>query len=206
MPRRRKTYWTSVQSSLPEALAGIGAAGFAAIPQPRAELHWPSGQFNRDCGLLVSVVGDDLALRKGNRPEMETQNTGVAGDPNVIKLGVRDIVQLFKRWTHRRFGYGIFQKAETTAIRTLFRDGRRAFLIGMSLLAACLFFAWRLSQGYQGPFARLMQESLVIIGWVVIWRPIEIFLYDWIPLVRRRKLYRRLAASKVTAVSATRPS
>jgi hypothetical protein len=76
----------------------------------------------------------------------------------------------------------------------------------MSLLAVCLFFAWRLSQGYQGPFAQLMQESLVIIGWVVIWRPIEIFLYDWIPLVRRRKLYRRLAASKVTAVSATRPS
>ena len=93
MPRRRKTYWTSVQSSLPEALAGIGAAGFAAIPQPRAELHWPSGQFNRDCGLLVSVVGDDLALLKGNRPGMETQNRG--GDPNVIKLRVRDIAQLF---------------------------------------------------------------------------------------------------------------
>ncbi|MFY9754445.1 MAG: hypothetical protein WAK37_00730, partial [Pseudolabrys sp.] len=51
-----------------------------------------------------------------------------------------------------------------------------------------------------------MQESVVIVGWVVIWRPIEIFLYDWIPLVRRCKLYRRLAASKVNAVSATRPS
>jgi hypothetical protein len=76
----------------------------------------------------------------------------------------------------------------------------------MSLLAACLFFARRLSQDYQGPFARRMQESLVIVGWVVIWRPIESFLYDGMPLVRRRKLYRRLAASKVTAVSATRPS
>ena len=53
-----------------------------------------------------------------------------------------------------------------------------------------------------------MQEQAwrIVSRWVVIWRPIEIFLYDWIPLVRRRKLYRRLAASKVTAVSATRPS
>ncbi|MGA7532679.1 MAG: hypothetical protein WCB50_13625 [Pseudolabrys sp.] len=25
-----------------------------------------------------------------------------------------------------------------------------------------------------------MQESLIIVGWVAIWRPIEIFLYDWI--------------------------
>jgi hypothetical protein len=184
--------------------------------------------------LLVSVVGDDLALRKGNRPGMETQNSGVAGDPSVIKLRVRDIAQLFNTldaspfrirdispavdqyivdWAQElpqdqpieidvylgsrdateretsdisdafRSWYTEKEKAETTAIRTLFRDARLS-----------------------GPFARLMQESLVIIGWVVIWRPIEIFLYDWIPLVRRRKLYRRLAASKVTAVSATRPS
>jgi hypothetical protein len=104
--------------------------------------------------LLVSVVGDDLALRKGNRPGMETQNRGVAGDPNVIKLHVRDIAQLFNT-----LDYTEKEKAETTAIRTLFRDGRRAFLIGMSLLAVCLFFAWRLSQGYQGPFARLMRRA-----------------------------------------------
>jgi hypothetical protein len=51
-----------------------------------------------------------------------------------------------------------------------------------------------------------MQESLVIVGWVVIWRSIEIFLYDWIPLVCCCNLYRRLAASNVNAVSATRPS
>jgi hypothetical protein len=99
--------------------------------------------------------------------------------------------------------YSEKERAETHALRILFRDGRRAFLIGMSLLSACLFIAWRLSQDYQGPFAHLIQESFVIIGWVVIWRPVEIFLYDWIPLVRRRKLYHRLAAAKVTAVSAT---
>lgn len=62
------------------------------------------------------------------------------------------------------------------------------------------------AEEYQGPFAHLVQESFVIVGWVVIWRPVEIFLYDWIPLVRRRKLYRPLAASKATAVSATGPS
>lgn len=90
------------------------------------------------------------------------------------------------------------EKAEANAIRTLLRDGRRALLIGLALQAACLFVAWRLSQNYNGPFTYLMQESFVIIGWVVIWRPIEIFLYDWIPLVRRRKLYRRLATANVT--------
>jgi len=50
------------------------AAGFAAIAQLRAKPHWPSGQFNRDCGLVVSVVDDDLAPRKSDRPRMETRN------------------------------------------------------------------------------------------------------------------------------------
>jgi hypothetical protein len=85
----------SAEALAKSTLRALARQVFAAIPPLRAEPHWPSGQFNRDCGLLVSVVGDDLALRKGNRPGMETQNRGVAGDPNVIKLHVRDIAQLF---------------------------------------------------------------------------------------------------------------
>lgn len=89
-------------------------------------------------------------------------------------------------------------KAETYALRELFRDGRLAFAIGFVGLAACLFLSWLLTLGREGPFARVFQESLIIIGWVVIWRPAEMFLYDWVPILRRRKLYRRLAAATVT--------
>jgi hypothetical protein len=80
---------------LKSTLRRQSAAAFAAIARRRAEPHWPSGQFNRGCGLLVSVVDDDLTPRKSDRPRMETQNRGVAGDPNVIKLRARDIAQLF---------------------------------------------------------------------------------------------------------------
>ena len=40
-----------------------------------------------------------------------------------------------------------------------------------------------------------MRKSLTLLGWVANWRPIEIFLYDWWPIARRRDLYRRLAAA-----------
>jgi hypothetical protein len=88
--------------------------------------------------------------------------------------------------------------AETKAMRQLFRDCRRAFLIAIPLLALCLVLAWKLSSNVEGPLVRLLPESLVIVGWVVLWRPVEMCLYDWLPFVRRRKLYRRLAASQVT--------
>lgn len=94
------------------------------------------------------------------------------------------------------------QKAEAHALRELFKDGRLAFLIGLVVLAACLFCSWLLTQRYDGPFARVFQESLIIIGWVVIWRPAEMFLYDWLPHFRRGKLYGRLADARVTVKTA----
>ena len=80
----------------------------------------------------------------------------------------------------------------------LFRIGRRSLLIGMTILAACLLSAhFLVGRFFDDPFKRLVEESLLLLGWVANWRPIEIFIYDWWPIVRKRNLYRRLAAAKV---------
>jgi ABC-type spermidine/putrescine transport system permease subunit I len=83
-------------------------------------------------------------------------------------------------------------------LNELFRVGRRSLAIGIVVLAACLLSAHYLA-GYffAPPFKRLVEESLLILGWVANWRPIEIFIYDWWPIVRRRNFYRRLAAATV---------
>ncbi len=47
-----------------------------------------------------------------------------------------------------------------------------------------------------GPALSLIAESLTILGWVVNWRPLEIFLYEWRPIRRDAKLFRRLAAAR----------
>lgn len=88
--------------------------------------------------------------------------------------------------------------AAQSEINELFRIGRRSLWIGISILVACLLAA-HLAAGYliESPFRRLVEESFLILGWVANWRPLEIFLYDWLPLVRKRDLYRRLAAAKL---------
>ncbi|ODT43852.1 MAG: hypothetical protein ABS59_22210 [Methylobacterium sp. SCN 67-24] len=90
------------------------------------------------------------------------------------------------------------ERDEARAIRQLFHDGRLAFLIGLAGLSLCMALIWLLTQAFEGAFMRVVQESLVIVGWVVIWRPAEMFLYDWVPLLRRKTLYRRLADATVT--------
>jgi len=44
----------------------------------------------------------------------------------------------------------------------------------------------------------LLSESLIIGGWVALWRPMEIFLYDWWPIRAEARLLDRLAAMPVS--------
>jgi hypothetical protein len=83
-------------------------------------------------------------------------------------------------------------------LKELLRVGRYSLLIGIAVLAICIagghFVLTRISAGQFGGF---LNEGLVILGWVANWRPIEIFLYDWWPIIRRRNLFLRLAAAEV---------
>jgi len=80
----------------------------------------------------------------------------------------------------------------------LFRIGRQSLLVGIAVLGTCIALrefslAWFGAKG----FGRALNEGFLILGWVANWRPLEIFLYDWWPLTRRRDLYRRLSNAKV---------
>ena len=45
--------------------------------------------------------------------------------------------------------------------------------------------------------AEIVRESLLIGGWVAMWRPLEVFLYDWWPIRNEAKNFDRLAEMPV---------
>jgi len=92
------------------------------------------------------------------------------------------------------------QRAETyrRRLRELFRRGRTSLLIGLTVLATAIalgdFLANLLKTSRIGEIVR---ESLTIGGWVSMWRPLEVFLYDWWPIRNEARLSDRLAAMPV---------
>ena len=80
----------------------------------------------------------------------------------------------------------------------MLRVGQLSLIIGLAVLGVCIL-GGRLIRTTLGeePLARFLSESLIILGWVANWRPLEIFLYDWWPLARRRRLFQRLAGAPV---------
>lgn len=96
---------------------------------------------------------------------------------------------------HHYFRY----KAEMTQrrLRQLLGRGQASLLIGLVFLSACLFAANVLKSVGSGTLVEIVEQSLIIGGWVAMWRPLEIFLYDWWPLRQERRVYERLAEADV---------
>ena len=83
-------------------------------------------------------------------------------------------------------------------LKELFRIGRRSLAIGATILVISIIASQSIAANLQPrPLGKVIEESLLIFAWVANWRPIEIFLYEWWPIARRRDLYRRLAVAKV---------
>lgn len=90
-------------------------------------------------------------------------------------------------------------------LRMLFQRGRVSLIIGLVFLAAATvagnLAAELLRDTGVAMFAR---ESLLIGGWVAMWRPLEVFLYDWWPIRAEARLFDRLSAMTVR-VRSSRP-
>ena len=80
----------------------------------------------------------------------------------------------------------------------LFRVGRTSLLIGIVFLSVAVTLGGLVERALGGSqISALIRESMVIGGWVAMWRPLEIFLYDWWPIRAERKLFDRLSVMPV---------
>ena len=79
------------------------------------------------------------------------------------------------------------------AFRRLMQEGRRCLVIGLVFLGSCLLVSEPLARQPPGTLLSVIRESLNIGGWVAMWRPLEIYLYDWWPLRRLGRIYEKLS-------------
>ncbi len=88
-------------------------------------------------------------------------------------------------------------------LRQLLRRGSISLAIGLSFLVT-FFLLGQLIRRIMGEtqWASLLRESLLIGGWVAMWKPLEIFLYEWWPIAGERRLYDRLSRIKVQIIQA----
>jgi hypothetical protein len=89
------------------------------------------------------------------------------------------------------------QREQRLDILRLLHQGMISLVIGLLFLVACLALRRTLIASSAIADRTIINEGLLILGWVAMWRPMEMLLYDWWPMVRQRALLRRLAVMPV---------
>jgi hypothetical protein len=122
------------------------------------------------------------------------------------EAGLPDEAAVLRAAIHEFFRH----RAETyrRRLRELFRVGRTSLVIGLIALAGAIAlgdFVAALLKGSR--IGEILRESLTIGGWVSMWRPLEVFLYDWWPIRSEARLSDRLASMpvRIRYASATVP-
>jgi hypothetical protein len=113
---------------------------------------------------------------------------------NELPVG-KDVEPMVEQSVQHYFAYRA--RLNHLEFRQLMKDGRLSLLVGGLFLAACLAGSQVLFGRASGTFLSVARESLTIAGWVAMWRPMEIFLYEWWPLRRRWRVFEKMSRMKV---------
>lgn len=109
-----------------------------------------------------------------------------------------DPEEMIRQAVHHHFAH----RAELTNLefRALMKQGRISLLIGLSCLVTSLVISKVLLGAETGTWAYVVRESLTIAGWVAMWQPMQTYLYDWWPLLRRSRVFAKLSRIPVQVV------
>lgn len=127
-----------------------------------------------------------------------------AGTPGALHLVIelpedeaaRDLARELPPALHNAFSYRA--NHARSQLKELLRTGRLSLIVGLAVLGLCILVIQVLELPKRdSTLAQMTEQGLFILGWVAIWRPLEIFLYDWWPLKKRIGLLAQLAEATV---------
>jgi hypothetical protein len=75
--------------------------------------------------------------------------------------------------------------------------GLISLVIGLLFLVVCLWLRQLIGLLAGAAGTQIVSEGLLILGWVAMWRPVEIFLYDWWPEFGKRRLFLRIVSMNI---------
>lgn len=118
------------------------------------------------------------------------RQAAAADEVAVLQVAVREFFKQRAAVTRRR-------------LRQLLRVGRTSLLIGVAAVAVSIALGDLISKLVSDDqLGGVLRESLLIGGWVAMWRPLEVFLYDWWPIRAEARLFDRLSEMPVQVVAA----
>lgn len=133
--------------------------------------------------------------------------------PTSLKSKVRTTIFLpqnqlsdnLERSTAKALQYYCSVRIEQTTndLASLRGQGIRALKRGLLFLALCLLLSTLFDglNNLPGLVRRFLSEGCLIAGWVSLWHPIELLLYEWGPYRRQQQIYQLIKEMELKVIT-----
>lgn len=88
-------------------------------------------------------------------------------------------------------------KLRVHQIRIKIKRGFKSLAVGICFLFFCIIAAHFLGYSNKSLLSELFVEGLTVLGWVSLWTPLQVFLYEIWPLLENIKNFKRVLISSV---------
>jgi hypothetical protein len=100
--------------------------------------------------------------------------------------------------------FEFLQHKNLVLVKMTLKTGQVSLAVGACIMLSCLVLTALLNPKAEservfdgGYWVQVAIQALNILAWVSLWKPFEIFVYSWWPLVTRQRLLGKLAKCKV---------
>ena len=177
-------YWPRTRDELNKRPIQVRVATVEHIFNPMDPTPLNERSLNQEVADWIEEWAEDLDKDQPITLEILVADGRFAGREEAIVTGL-----------HNHFEYREWQADRE--LRKLLRRGRFSLLIGVIAIAGFNTASQAIGSS-ENPVIEVIHDGLAILGWVSMWKPLEILLYDWWPIRRERRACRRLAEATVT--------
>ncbi len=177
-------YWPRTHDELNDSPIQVRVATVEGIFNPMDPTPLEERSLNPEVADWIEEWAEDFDKDHEITVEIYVADGRLAGREHAIVNGL-----------HNHFEYRAWQSSRE--LSKLLREGRISLLIGICAIAGFNLLS-KAIRASTNPVVEVIHEGLSVLGWVSMWKPLEIFLYEWWPIRRERRACRRLAEANVT--------
>ena len=93
------------------------------------------------------------------------------------------------------------EREQRANMRSLFAEGAVMAVKGIAVALVLVTVARLLAGSFESLMVTKIANVMSMIVWVIIWRPADMLIYDWVPIRNDRRLYDRLASAPVDCLA-----
>jgi len=96
----------------------------------------------------------------------------------------------------RRAIHNFFEYKKILAERSIklkLKEGQLSFLVGITFLVCCILLGQYIESVAKNTWSYIAVEGLLIGGWVAMWKPISDILYEWWPIYKEKRIFKKIS-------------